>query len=108
MVCFTYAETNPESKETLDLSDTGVISECEHLTFRELVVIMQGFPITSKMPNNYSTNVWYSTGFFITCHKTGTEREESLHYHQDNTPNAAKYWKWARKIVDSKKIKVTK
>ncbi len=32
----------------------------------------------------------------VTFSELGTSREECIHFHTDNTPNAAKYWKYAR------------
>jgi hypothetical protein len=29
----------------------------------------------------------------------GTNRQESIHYHKDNTPNIAKYWKMAARAA---------
>lgn len=100
LISRTYAETTPESVEIGDFSDHGFISEREEVTFTELVELMKIHMHPSSSPNNGSVNVWYSTGFSTSNFRTGTEREESLHFHHENAPNAAKYWKLARKFAN--------
>lgn len=95
----TYAETTPESCAEGDFSDTGFISECEAVSFRELVELMKGHSNPSNTPND-GINVWYSTHWYTKDYATNTTREESIHLHHINTPNAAKYWKWARIAAD--------
>lgn len=98
----TYAETTPESAEIGDFSDTGFIDDRAEVTFSELVTLMKEHYQASSSPNDGSTNVWYSTGFYTSNYRTSTEREESIHYHHENTPNAAKYWKLAAKAAGLK------
>lgn len=96
LISKTFAEITPESCENSDFSDTGFISEKEQVSFSELVYLMRDHNLPSCSPDDYSINTWYHTDFFTTDYSTGTKREESIHFHRDNTPNAAKYWKWAR------------
>lgn len=96
LISRTFAEITPESCEDSDFSDSGIISEKEQVSFSELVDLMREHNLSSCSPDNYSVNTWYHTDFFTTDYSTGTNREESIHFHRDNTPNAAKYWKWAR------------
>lgn len=95
----TFSEITPESAKNADFSDYGFISENEAVTFTELVELMKRHPQASEWPNNGSPDVWYSTGYQVEDYGTGTEREECLHFHPDNTPNVDKYWKLAAKIA---------
>lgn len=95
----TYTEITPESAEDGEFNDNGLIAEREAVTFSELVRLMQAHNQASKHPNNGSTDIWYSTGYYIEDYSTMTETEESIHYHPDNMPNVAKYWKWAAKYA---------
>lgn len=95
----TYIEITPESAEDAYFSDNGYLSENEAVTFSELVELMKRHPQASQWPNNGSLDVWYSTGYQVENYGTGTEREECLHFHPDNTANVAKYWKLAAKIA---------
>jgi hypothetical protein len=98
----TYAETTPESAEIGDFSDTGFITQYEEVTFTQLVELMRDYSSASQSPNDGSIDVSYSTGFYTSCYRTGTDRQDTIHYHKDNTPNCAKYWKLARKIADKR------
>jgi len=97
----TYCEITPESCENSDFSDTGFIEENQQVTFRELVDLMISHTISSRMPKSYNIKEWYSTDFFTEDYSTGTQREESVHFAEGNTPNAAKYWKYARIAADN-------
>ena len=99
----TFAETTPESAEDGDFSETGFVTEREEISFHDLVKLMREHNIPSQSPNNGGIDVWYSTGFQTEDYGTGTEREESIHYHRDNEPNMAKYWKWAAVIAGNVK-----
>lgn len=96
LISRTYSEITPESCEQGDFSDNGFISEVEEVSFRELVDLMKTHFSPSCSPDNYDTDTCYSTGFYTSNYRTGTEREEYIHFHSDNTENAAKYWKYAR------------
>jgi hypothetical protein len=96
----TYAETTPESVEVGDFSDKGFIEEKQKVTFTELVDLMMEHTNPSQSPHDGNTNVWYSTNGF--SFGNSIDREESIHYHHDNTPNAAKYWRLARRYADFK------
>jgi len=98
----TYAETTPESAAIGDYSDTGFIEEKQQVTFRELVALMKTHIHASQSPDSASISSWYSTGFYIKDYGTNTEREENIHYHPDNAPNAAKYWLKAREFANKK------
>ncbi len=102
LISRTFAEITPESCADSDFSDHGFIDEKQECTFSELVTLMREHNIPSCSPNDYGVNVWYSTDFYTTDYSTGTNREESIHFHRDNTPNAAKYWKWAAIIANKK------
>lgn len=99
LISRSYAEVTPESAEIGDFSKTGLISTEEKITFRELVNLMREFNQPSCAPNDGSIYTWYSTGFYTSDYGTGTEREESIHFDMNNTPNAAKYWKLAAKAA---------
>ena len=94
----TYSEITPESAEYGDFSDMGFITEREEVSFRELVELMESHTHPSCSPNDGSIDVSYSNGFYINDYSTGTEREESIHYHEDNNPQVARYWKLAAKV----------
>jgi hypothetical protein len=97
----TFSETTPESAEVGDFLDSGFISEKEKVSFSELVALMEEHreASCSGEPNLYT---WYSTGFFTSDYRTGTEREECIHFCKENTPNVQKYWKLARKAADNR------
>ncbi len=100
LISRTFAECTPESAENSDFSDTGFISEVEQVTFKELVKLMKEHNQPSCSPNKFNDlHTWYSTGFNTSDYRTATEREESIHFHNDNTPNAAKYWFLAAKLA---------
>lgn len=99
----TFAEITPESCEESDFSDSGFITEYEEVSFSELVELMEEHSFSSCSPMQYNTREWYSTEFYVSDYYTGTSREESIHFHKDNTLNAAKYWKYAR-IAANKNI----
>lgn len=99
LISRTYSEITPESVENGDFSETGFISEKEEVNFSQLVDLMREHCQPSYSPNDGSPQTWYSSGFYTSDYSTGTEREESIHFHRDNTPNAAKYWKLAAKLA---------
>ena len=107
----TYAETTPESAEIGDYSDSGFIEQDQKVTFKELVELMRDYPNPSASPHDGSTDVWFSTYWFVTDYRTNTDREESLHYSHNNTPNCAKYWKAAckaAKLIKERRLKKLK
>lgn len=95
----TFCEVTPESAENGDFSDSGFIAEDEQVSFTELVNLMNECNEPSYSPNEGDINTWYSTSFYTTDYSTGTDRQESIHYSRNNTPNCAKYWKLAVKIA---------
>lgn len=99
----TFAETTPESAEQGDFSKRGFITKREQVSFTELVEMMSEHTEPSSSPDDYSIHTWYSTGFYTSDYRTCTEREECIHFHKNNTANAAKYWKWARIYADNKR-----
>ena len=103
LISRTFSETTPESVEDGDFSDSGFISEREEVTFRELVEIMEKHRQPSTSGGEIDTNVWFSTGFEVIDYGSGTEQEECIHFHRDNTPNAEKYWSLAWKIARGNK-----
>jgi hypothetical protein len=103
LISRTYSEITPESCEQGDFSETGFISEVEEVSFSQLVDLMRTHCSPSSSPDNYDTRTYYSTEFYTSDYRTGTEREESIHFHHDNTENAAKYWKYARLSANKKR-----
>lgn len=101
IVSRTYTETTEESAEYGDFSDTGFVWEKCELTFRELVHIMTrgGFTNSSRYPADGGIYEWYSTDSEISDYEDGTYREESIHYHSDNPPRKAKYWRLAAQVA---------
>ncbi len=95
----TFCETTTESAEDGEFSDLGFIEEYRQVSFSELVSLMKEHPHSSCYPNNGDTNTWYYSSDDLVDLQTRTYREESIHFHKDNTPNAAKYWKWAAQIA---------
>lgn len=95
LISRTFSEITPESVEDGDFSDHGYISEREEITFSELVQLMKRHYQPSQYPNDGNPKVWYSTGYEIEDYCEGTQRQESIHLHPDNTPNVAKYWRRA-------------
>ncbi len=102
LISKTFAEVTPESAEIGDYSNQGFLNECEQVTFKELVNLLKIHCQPSQYPNDGNTNVYYSTGFYPDNYATGTDKEEVIHYHKDNTPNTAKYWKLAAKFAGRK------
>lgn len=109
IIARTYCETTPESAAIGDFSDTGFITEREEVTFRELVELMKEHLNCSSSGTNYTPTIndWFSTHWHVTDYATNTDREESIHFHRDNTPNAEKYWKLARKFADKQPTSTT-
>lgn len=93
----TFAETSSEIVENGDFSEIGVLSLKQKVTFKQLVDLMREYYQPSLNPNNMSTEIKYSTGFYKPAYSPEkTYRKESISFHSENTENAAKYWKWAR------------
>lgn len=95
----TYSEITPESAENCNLSDSGFIDERARYDFQELIDLMRRHPEASAS-HDTGPRVWYSTGYQIDDYKTGTEREECIHWHRENLPRHAKYWTKARRFAD--------
>lgn len=86
-----YSETTPESAEDGDFSDTGFVYDSCEFTFRELVRELRDFYTLSD--SRFSgVGTWACSGFETTDYRTGTEREETLHFSRDNAPRLEKYW----------------
>lgn len=96
LISKTYQDVTPESAEYGDFSGQGFLTECEQVTFRELVDLMKEHNESSCSPDNGSTHNWYSCYPYTYDFRKGITRTEAIHFHTENTPNAAKYWKWAR------------
>lgn len=102
LISRTFSEWTPESSEDGDFSDKGFIDECEQVSFKELVALMKQHPHASQSPVSLkgdTTNVWYTSEAYTKDYYKGIEREECIHFHQDNTPNAAKYWRLAKSVA---------
>lgn len=91
----TFTEFDPDSAETGEYSDQGFIQEMEEVNFVELVDLMRKHPYPTQFPFAGQTTAWLSTGYDITDYRTGTQREESIHYHKDNEEVNAHYWELA-------------
>jgi len=102
LISRTFTAWTPESAEAGDFSETGYIAEREAVTFRDLVGLMEAhpFPSSSDTPD---TRTWFSCEPYIEDYGDLETREESIHFHKDNTPNAAKYWKWAAAAAQKKR-----
>lgn len=85
-----YSETTPESAEDGDFPDTGFVYESQEFTFRELVCELRAFCTLSD--SRFSGVVTWACSGFETDYRTGTEREETLHFSRDNAPHLHKYW----------------
>lgn len=86
-----YSEVTPESAVDGDFSDTGFVYESREFTFRELVEELRDFYTLSD--SRFSgVGTWACSGFETTDYRTGTEREEMLHFSRDNAPHIHKYW----------------
>ena len=97
LISKTYTEYTPESVKEGDCSDTGFVFQDGPLSFRELVdtIKRDGFTIPSCYPARGETHEWISNYSEVTDYRTGTEREESLHFSRSNPPRASKYWRKA-------------
>lgn len=95
----TFVETTPESVAEGELSDLGMYEQDLQVTFSELVNLLKEHSNPSQSPNDGSIYVWYANDFHVTNYRTGTERQEAIHFSSRNTPNAAKYWKLAARIA---------
>lgn len=92
-----YSETTPESAEHGDNSDNGFVHEDEPFTFRELVDVISrdGFALDGSSD-------WASTGYSTSDYRTGTEREETLHFSRQNPDHLRKYFDRAFSCVERK------
>lgn len=95
----TFSETTPESAEQGDFSDSGFIVHSEQVTFKELVCLMGEHTNPSCSPASGDTSEWYTTHPYTSCYRTGTEREEGIHYGRENPAKNAKYWRLAAKAA---------
>ena len=86
-----YSEVTSESAEVGDFSDSGFVYESCEFTFRELVRELRDFYTLSASPFS-GVGTWACSGFETTDYRTGTEREETLHFSRDNAPRLHKYW----------------
>ena len=101
----TFTEVTPESAEEGDFSAIGFIEQDQPVTFRELVNYMKNHNEASHtIDGNWhpSTDTWFTCYSFTSCYRTGTERQESIHYSSNNHPRNAKYWIWAYKAANKK------
>jgi len=102
LVSRTYAETTPESAEQGSFSAIGFITDCEVLSFRELVYLLRDHvhPSESGEP---SVHTWFTGDEYVTDYRTCTNRQESVHFHSDNNVHAGRYWVLACKIAHAKR-----
>jgi len=82
-----YSEITPESAADGDVSDYGLVYAHQAMTFRELVEeIWQGGFMLERGAD------WLSTGYSVEDYRTGTAREETLHYSMTNPTRMEKYF----------------
>ncbi len=101
LISRTYSEITPESSEQGDFSEQGFVHEKEPFSFRELVSALRegGFDSSSCYPPRGGAFEWAQTPFEITDYRTGTERQECLHFSRSNPPQKLKYWRKAFKAA---------
>jgi len=99
LISRTYSEVTPESAEDGEESESGFICEDAAYEFRELVRLLREHRNPSCYPATGSTREWYSTGYDVADYRTGTEREECVHFSRNNPPHNARYWKLAAKAA---------
>jgi hypothetical protein len=102
LVSRTYADTTPESAMEGDFSEIGFITECEVLSFRELVYLLRDHPHPSES-GEPSVHTWFTGESYVTDYRTGTDRQESVHFHRDNNAHVCRYWVLASKIAHHKR-----
>ena len=95
----TFCEITPESAENGDFSDSGYHWENEPVTFKELIEIIECHKNSSCYPVEPSVYTWFSNDFEIECYETMTERQDSIHYSDDNSSRNVKYWVKAIRYV---------
>ncbi len=101
LITKTFSEITPESAEYADFSNSGIVYEKESVSFRELVCLM----VEHFLPSNsgdISKYTYFSSGYFISDYFTATEREYTIHFHNDNLPQFEKYWELAAKVAINK------
>ena len=101
LISRTFATITPESAEQGDFDDRGFLSEREEVTFSELVDLMREH-LQPSSSGEVDNNTWFSTGFYTSDYRTATEREECIHFHNENPENVRKYWKLAHKFAKAK------
>lgn len=93
-----YSETTPESAESGDFSDHGFVYEREPRTFSELVR-----EIESGGFSQAGATGWLCTGYSCVDYRTGTDREETLHFCRDQ-PERLRKWFWlAARLVANRR-----
>ncbi len=89
-----FSEITSESAENGDTSDTGFVYESEPFTFSELVrEISQGGFVRESLTE------WLCTGYHTEDYRTGTEREETLHFARENPAHLRKWFELALKFA---------
>lgn len=94
LISKTYEVVTPESAEDGECADSGFLTECEPVTFRELVRLMEDHPNASCWRPTGDVMEWVSSHpeqDFTDCSETTT----SVHFHRSNPPRAQKYWRMA-------------
>jgi uncharacterized GH25 family protein len=94
-----FSEVTPESAENGDTSDYGFVDEREAMTFSELVRAIRD----GGFYQDGSTG-WLSTGYYTEDYRTGTEREETLHFHRDNPKHLDKWFWLAARMANRKAV----
>lgn len=93
-----YSETTPESAENGDTSDTGHVYESQPFTFSELVQEIRNGGFSRE-----GSTEWLSTGYSCTDYRTGTDREETLHFDRANPERLRKWFELAVSTVERKR-----
>ena len=90
-----YSEITPESAENGDFSDHGFVYESQDFTFSELVREIRHGGFTF-----YGGSDWLSTGYSTQDYRTGTEREETLHFSRENPTRLRKWFLLANRFAN--------
>lgn len=89
-----YSEVTPESAERGDFSDRGFVYQCEPFTFSELVREMRDGGFCRE-----GGTEWLCTGYHTEDYRTGTEREETLHFCRENPERLRKWFVLAHRFA---------
>jgi hypothetical protein len=95
-----FSTVTPESAEHGDVAESGILSQDEPTSFRDLVALLKyGEP--SAWPASGDTREWVSQDQGETCayFERGERTEHTFHFSQANPARKAKYWALAFKAA---------